>query len=90
VNLARRQVGWQGINQLPADEARALGCLNTYRWHDGDHWASVARLIVSDPNTVTVTLIDDTRLLRMPEGEQVMPHLACLIKWLADRAADKR
>ena len=90
VNIPRRQVGWQGIARLPADVALALGSLNTYRWHDGDHWASVARLIVVDPDAVTVTLIEDARLLRMPEGEQVMPHLSGLLRWLADQADDKR
>ncbi len=90
VNVARRQVGWQGISRLPADEARALARLNTYRWHDGDHWASVARLIVADPDNVTITLIDDVRLMRMPEGPQVIPHLDALIRSLADRAVDER
>lgn len=85
VDIARRRVGWNGIATLPADEARALARLETYRWHEGDHWASMARLIVSDPSSVTITLLDDVRLLRLPEGEEVKPHLDSLLIWLADR-----
>lgn len=83
VNLHRRRVTWSGVGRLPRDEAHALGRLETYRWHGGDdHWSSVARLIVTDHAFVAVTLVDDLRLLRMPEGEQVKPHVDALLAWM--------
>jgi hypothetical protein len=78
----RRQVTWSQIERLPSEEARALARLSTYRWCDGDRWASVARMIIAEPSTVTVTLIDDARLLTLPEGAFVRPHLEALLAWL--------
>jgi hypothetical protein len=83
VNVTRRRVTWEGVGRLPIDEARALGRLKTYRWHEGDdHWSSVARLIVSDQAFVAVTLVDDLRLLRLPDGEKVKPHMDALLAWM--------
>lgn len=89
VNPVRRQVICRGIGRLPADEARALVALDTYRWYDGDHWASFVKLIVTDPGSVAVTLVDDARLMRLPEGAVVKPHLDSLLAWLTEQAKDR-